>query len=378
MDPVVVVGGGIVGASVAYHLGEADVPVVLHERDALGGGTTADSAAMFVWKAAPTGPSSSAGTGHRLRADSWEFYDGFVEDGTLEFSRIGGLYPVESADGLDRLRTVAETLESFGVRAEMLETTELGRFGLEPDGLVGGLHVPDEGYLDPAGVVQFLVGRARDAGARVETGSAVTDVLVEDGAVAGVEVGSERVPARGVVNAAGPWAPSVDAMAGVDLPIRHNRGPILVLNHGTDRPLPFVEFEDGHYVRGEGRRQVFAGRYGAGYDAAERLDPDAARSVDETFQLAVGERLGRYLPGLVDAGVATDWVGVRTVTPDGRPFVGRTGTEGYYVATGMNGLGVTLAPAVGDHLASVVAADRGRDLTPDAAFREHLSPSRLR
>jgi sarcosine oxidase subunit beta len=373
MDPVVVVGGGIVGASLASHLREADLPVVLYERDAPGGGTTADSIAMFVRKAAPAGPSAPAGPDHRLRERSWAFYEDLVETDTLEFSRNGGLYPAGSADGMDRLRAVAASLGEAGVRAELLDAPGLERFGLATADLAGGLYLPDEGYLDPAGVVGFLVDEARTAGARVETGTEVTDVLVEDGAVSGVEVDGERVPASGVVNAAGPWAPSVDAMAGVDLPLRHNRGPILVLDHETDRPLPFVEFEDGHYVRGEGRRQVFAGRYGAGYDAAERLDLDATRVVDESFRLAVGERLGRYLPGLVDAGVAAEWVGVRTITPDGRPFVGVTAVEGYHVATGMNGLGVTLAPAVGEHLASVVAPDR----TPDPAFREHLSPSRI-
>ena len=370
MDPVVVVGGGIVGASVASHLAEADVPVVLYERDALGGGTTADSVAMFVWKAAPVG---AGGTDHRLRERSWAFYEELVEDGTLEFSRNGGLYPVEDPEELEDLWTVAESLRESGVRAEPLDAAGLERFGLATDGLAGGLYLPDEGYLDPGQVVQFLVGEARDAGARVETGTEVTDVTVEDGSVSGVEVDGEHVPASGVVNAAGPWAPSVDEMAGVDLPIRHNRGPILVLDHETDRPLPFVEFGDGHYVRGEGRRQVFAGRYGAAYDDAERLDLDAARPVDESFRLAVGERLERYLPGLVAAGVAAEWVGVRTITPDGRPFVGGTGLGGYHVATGMNGLGVTLAPVVGEHLASVVAPGR----TPDPAFREYLSPSRL-
>jgi sarcosine oxidase subunit beta len=189
-----------------------------------------------------------------------------------------------------------------------------------------------------------------------------------------VEVDGERVRASGVVNAAGPWAASIDAMVGVSLPLRHNVGPILVLDHDANLELPFVEFEDGSYVRGEGRRQVFAGRYGVGYDDAERLDPAAARSPGEAFRLAVGDRLGTSLPGLADARVATDWVGVRTITPDGDPFVGETEVEGYYAATGMSGLGVTLAPAVGEHLAAVVAPDRA----PDDAVRERLSPARLR
>jgi sarcosine oxidase subunit beta len=373
MDPVVVVGGGIVGTSVAHHLAEADVPVVLYERDALGSGTTADSVAMFIWKQIE--PSETA---HRLRERSWRTYGRLVEAGTVEFSRIGGLYPAESAEQLEKLREVAARLETLGVRAELLDPSELERFGLASDGLAGGLHVPEEGYLDPAEVVQLFAGEARAAGARVETGSTVTDVLVDEGngggRVAGVEVGGERVPASGVVNAAGPWAASVDGMAGVSLPLRHNVGPILVLDHDADLELPFVEFEDGSYVRGEGRHQAFAGRYGVGYDDAERLDPDAARSTDESFRLAVGDRLESSLPGLADARVATDWVGVRTITPDGNPFVGETDVEGYFVASGMSGLGVTLAPAVGEHLASVVAPGRA----PEDDVRERLSPARLR
>jgi sarcosine oxidase subunit beta len=372
MDPVVVVGGGIVGTSVAHHLAEADVPVVLYERDALGSGTTADSVAMFIWK--QTSPTETA---HRLRERSWKTYGRLVEKGVIEFSRIGGLYPAESAGRLGELRAAAERLGGFGVRTELLGPSELERFGLTSGGLAGGLRLPEEGYLDPAEIVQFFAGEARAAGARVETGSSVTDVLVGgegDGRVVGVEVDGERVRASGVVNAAGPWAASIDAMVGVSLPLRHNVGPILVLDHDANLELPFVEFEDGSYVRGEGRRQVFAGRYGVGYDDAERLDPAAARSPGEAFRLAVGDRLGTSLPGLADARVATDWVGVRTITPDGDPFVGETEVEGYYAATGMSGLGVTLAPAVGEHLAAVVAPDRA----PDDAVRERLSPARLR
>lgn len=376
MDPVVVVGGGIVGASVAYHLREADVPVTLYERDALGSGTTADSVAMFIWE--QTVPDETA---HRLRERSWETYGRLVDDGTIEFSRIGGLYPARSEGRLERLRAAADALEAFGVRTRLVDPGDLQQFGLDPADLIGALTVPDEGYLDPTEVIQFFVGEARAAGARVETGAAVTDVLVEEGAgengaseeVVGVEVDGERVPASAVVNAAGPWAPTVDAVAGVDLPLRHNLGPILVLDHGTDQSLPFVEFEDGTYVRGEGRTQAFAGRYGVGYEAADRVDPDAARSVDQAFSLAVADRLERYLPRLVGADLVNDWVGVRTITPDGRPFVGDTRLSGYHVATGMNGLGVTLAPAVGEHLASVVDTDGD----PDPAFREYLSPSRF-
>ncbi|WP_254535606.1 NAD(P)/FAD-dependent oxidoreductase [Halomarina litorea] len=368
MDPVVVVGGGIVGTSVAAHFAEAGLPVACYERDSLGGGTTAASVAMFVWHQSSPDP-----TAHALRERSWETYGPLVEAGTLDFDRIGGLYLEERPETCETHRTTASDLESLGVRTELLAPADLERFGLATDHLHGALSVPDEGYLDPNEVVQHFVGEVRDAGGTVETGAAVTDVVVEGGRAVGVDVEGDRVDASAVVNAAGPWAPAVDAMAGVSHPLRNNRGQILVLDHGTDPPLPFVEFEDGHYVRGEGTRQVFAGGYGARYEDAARLDPDAARSVDESFSLAAVERFERFLPALVDARVATDWVGLRTITPDGNPLVGATDREGYYVATGLSGLGVTLAPAVGSVLADVVAPDR----ECDPAVRAFLSPTRF-
>lgn len=374
MDPVVVVGGGIVGTSVAAHLAGAGLPVTCYERDSLGGGTTAASVAMFVWHQSSPDP-----TAHALRERSWETYGPLVGDGPLDFERIGGLYLEAHAETREAHRETASDLESLGVPTELLAPAELAGYGLDPEHLHGALSVPDEGYLDPNEVVQHFAGEVRAAGGRVETGTAVTDVVVEGGEVVGVEVddggdgGRTRIDAGAVVNAAGPWAPAVDAMAGVSHPLRHNRGPILVLDHGTDPPLPFVEFEDGHYVRGEGTRQVFAGGYGAGYDDADRVDPDAARRVDEAFSLAAVERFERYLPDLVDARVATDWVGVRTITPDGNPVVGATDRAGYFVAAGLSGLGVTLAPAVGEVLTNVLAPDR----ECDPAARAFLSPRRF-
>lgn len=368
MEPAVVVGGGIVGASVAAHLCEAGVPAVLFERDALGGGTTAASVAMFVWEQADPDP-----TVHELRERSWATYDSLVEAGAAELSRVGGLYPARTDDRYDQYRAHAADLEDLGVRTRLLDAQDVERFGVDPAAVAGALFLPDEGYLDPAELLQGFVGEARAAGGRVETGRAVTDVLVEDGRAVGVEVDGERVDASCVVNAAGPWAPAVDAMAGVSLPLRHNRGPILVLDHGRETRVPFVEFEDGHYVRGEGRGRTFAGRYGEPYEAASRIDPDAARSVGESFRLDVLDRLERFLPGLADAEVVADWVGLRTITPDARPLVGETGLEGYHVTTGMSGLGVTLAPAVGRTLASTVAPDR----EPDPAVADCLDPTRF-
>lgn len=367
MEPVVVVGGGIVGASIAAHLGERSIPVTLFERGALGGGTTGKSLAMFVWH-----QSEPEKRQHRLRERSWDTYRPLVESERLRFERIGTLDVADSRTDLDAVRTARDRLREFGAQAEFVESEALAEYGLNPEELAGGLYTPADGYLDPAEIVQYFVGEARSAGATIETGTEVRDVVVDGDRVTGVETEDGAIEASAVVNAAGPWAPEVNEGAGVSLPLRHNFGPVLVLGKDAAFDLPFVEFPDGHYFRGAGRRQAFAGKFGAEYADATVVDPDHAHSIDHEFYLAVEDRIARWVPRLDEVELLEEWVGLRTITPDGRPFVGGTDRDGYFVACGMNGLGVTLAPEIGRHLADVVVDD-----DPDRRTVEYLSPRRL-
>jgi sarcosine oxidase subunit beta len=367
MDPVVVVGGGIVGASVASHLARRSIPVTLFERDALGGGTTSKSLAMFVWH-----QSEPEERQHRLRERAWETYRPLIEEDRIGFERIGTLDVADSAGELDALRDARDRLREFGARAELVEGEALAEFGVAPDEVAGALYTPDDGYLDPAEIVQYFVEEARSAGAMVETSTEVTDVVTEDGRVAAVETPDGRIAASAVVNAAGPWAPQVNDLVDVSLPLRHNFGPVLVLQQDADVDLPFLEFPDGHYFREEGRQQVFAGTFGATFEDADVVDPTHAHSIDHEFYLDVEERVARLLHGLDDVELVNEWVGLRTITPDGRPFVGETDCDGCYVACGMNGLGVTLAPEIGRLVATAIDDD-GR---PGRELAEYLSPGR--
>ncbi|MFB6082501.1 MAG: NAD(P)/FAD-dependent oxidoreductase [Halanaeroarchaeum sp.] len=366
MQPVVVVGGGIVGTSVAAHLAARDVPVHLMERDSLGAGTTAASVAIFLWHQEDPTPVE-----HRLRERSWETYGPLVADETLSFERIGTVETARTDAEVAHLEHLEAELGEYGVETEWL-TDGLRDHGLDPDAFAAGLHVPADGYLDPGEIVQVFAERARQHGATVETGVAVEDVVVADGAVVGVETERGRVDASAVVNAAGPWAPAIDAMVGVSVPLRHTRGPILVLQRDTPFDLPFVLLEDDLYFREESTNQAFAGRFATDFEAASVLDPDGAHGIDHAFRVDVADVIERAVPRLRDAEIVADWVGIRTVTPDGRPFVGETDVEGYHVATGMSGLGVTRSPAVGDLLGGMIA---GEDVDPE--FAAYLAPDRL-
>jgi len=163
----------------------------------------------------------------------------------------------------------------------------------------------------------------------------------------------------------------VNALAGVSLPLRHTRGPILALRAEGRSRVPFVRLERNIYARPCGDDGVYVGHYATTYDEAVEVDPDEPRSPDDAFRRAAEEALETFLPRLADARTVDEYVGLRTVTPDGRPVVGETSVDGFLVAAGMTGQGVTLAPVVGQLLAEVVETG----VTPEDA--EPLSPSRF-
>ncbi|WP_191967101.1 MULTISPECIES: FAD-binding oxidoreductase [Haloferax] len=367
MDPIVIIGGGVIGASLAYNLRDNPRPVVLYERNALGSGTSADSVALFVWH-----QSSPDRLSHKLRSRSWEHYEPLVRDETLSFEQIGTLDVANTDEESEFLRELTGTLEEFGAEASFLEPDSLSDHGLNPDVVSGAMFTPEDGYMDPSEIIQHYVREATDAGVTVETQTAVTDIVTEDGRVTGVETEVGTHSAAAVVNAAGPWAPTVNEMVDVSLPFRHNRGPVVVLQKSQTFSLPFIQFGDGLYFRGEGHNQAFAGRFGESYENAELLNPAGARSIDHEFYLEIDDRIQEAIPRLDGVELVNEWVGVRTLTPDGVPIVGKTDISDFYIAAGMNGLGVTLSPAVGGYLADVIEGD-----DVDSDVQSYLSPARF-
>ncbi|MBB6645906.1 NAD(P)/FAD-dependent oxidoreductase [Halobellus ruber] len=353
MRSVAIIGGGIVGTSIAYHLRDADCDVTLFEKGELGAGTTAKSAAMLTHH--QEAPDRDA---YEFREHAWEWYDEKIDDGTLSFDRIGTLHLARSDAEYAAIRELQQSFASFGLDLEILSPDEIADHGIDPDGLRGGLWFPDDGVLDPGGIVQFFAGTARRAGVEIETNVEVTGVATAEGAVTGVETAGGFHAADVVVNAAGPWAPTVNDLLGVDAPLRHTEGPILVLKGDDPVSLPFVFFEEGVYFRGEGRSQVFAGKLATDYGESETVDPDYALSIGDSMYDLVASTAGAYLERLLEFDVINEWNGLRTVTPDGRCIVDETDVDGYILACGMSGYGVTVAPAVGEFTAEWLTSGR--------------------
>ncbi|APE94889.1 NAD(P)/FAD-dependent oxidoreductase [Halodesulfurarchaeum formicicum] len=367
MDPIAVVGGGVVGTSIAAALAEQDLPVRLYEKDSLGAGTTSKSMAIFFWH-----QDDPNGTEHRFRERAWETYGPLIEAGTLEFTQVGTLETAPELTDVPAVRAVWKGMQELGVETEWLEPEALAAKGLDPEAFEGALFVPADGFLDPSEIIQHFTDRATEGPATIETGVEITDIHTEDGRVTAIETSDGTESVSGVVNAAGPWAPQINDLVGVDLPLRHTRGPIVVLSREAEFSLPFMILRNEHYFREDGRNQAFGGRFDTSYETAEQFDPDANHTVDQTFYLDIAGEIEQSVPRLADAEIVNDWVGFRTITPDGRPFVGETAVEGFYTAVGMSGYGVTRAPFVGELLADQIAGE-----PVDSELADWVAPDRV-
>jgi sarcosine oxidase, subunit beta len=352
---VVIIGGGVTGCSIAYHLAQRGVrDVVLVEKHFLASG--------------PTGRSSACVRQHystpetcRMVLQALRFFEQFEEltkGRTASFVRTGYLLGVD-----DRLRQQMEASvalqRSMGIDTRLVTPEEMRE--IEPrlriDDLTGGCHEPGSGYADPAQTVQGFAGAARDMGVRVREQATVTGIRVDGGRVTAVETDTGVIETRKVVNAAGPWARGVGKMVGVDVPITVCRHKIAMVTWPEEarRPHPMVyDFVTNIYTRPETGDMILIGPLDS-EEFADRADPDAYReglNLDETTDLLT--RAATRFPALEHGAVAKGYAGCFDVAPDWHPVIDETGPEGFYVAAGFSGHGFKLSPAVGDMVAKLV------------------------
>jgi sarcosine oxidase subunit beta len=328
---VVIVGGGVIGVSIAFHLAEAGVEdVLLVERAELGSGSTAKGAggvrAMF-----------SDELNVRIGMRSLEAWGAFDErpGWEIDLRRVGYLFLLSSdAEVADFERSV-EMQNRLGVPSRMLSPDEAHE--LSPlaglDGVLAAAYCPLAGHATPDGAVQGYAAGARAHGARIAVGRELTGI--EEGAVL---TSAGAVETDCVVCAAGPWSRAIGEMAGVELPVTPERrriaytGPLAI-----EGELPMtIDFATGFYFHREGRGLLFG-------------TSDVCDTQDEWLERAVPV-LRRRAPVLIDAPLAGGWWGDYEMTPDHNGLIGEAhAAPGRFVyATGFSGHGFQQAPAVGE------------------------------
>lgn len=379
----IVVGAGIVGASVAYHLARRGVTsVLLVDKDGIGSGATGRSGGMVRTHLPHPGLAALARYGGQAYA---RFYRELGEPIGYEQNGALTLVPPEQ---VPLARATLAHQQAAGADARLLPPAAAAALvpGLDRTGWAAAVLEPAAGHADAYRAAVAYADAARALGVTVRLGVAVTDLLQEGGRAAGVMTARGPARAPAVILAAGAWSGRLAAGAGLALPVRPAlRRVALVLpagEYGPERPAVY-DLGSGTYWRPEGPQMLLVG--GGERELAEvrhgEADPDDPPGwADDEFVVAALAGLTRRLPGQGGASVGGTWAGVDGTTPDLLPILGEVpGLPGLYCACGMSGHGFKLAPAVGAALAELVATGTcaGFGLAPftPARFAAGLPPA---
>lgn len=348
---IVIVGAGVHGTSLAYHLAKAGAgSITVLEKKYAAAGPTAKSGAMIR-------PLFTEEVYIRLVLEATELFKhwddavggdaGFVRNG---FFRI--------TEGLDRptLGGDLELMTRLGAPFELIAPADLPR--LAPayvyTGTESGVLLPDGGFADAIKTTETLVAAAKRLGVTFIEDAAVTGIETADGRVQAVVMQSGRIATSLVVNCAGAWGDRVAAMVGVALPIEIHRVPTVLYRKPEALRAPGPILSDGInqvYLRDAGESYLRAARFGW---VADRVDPD---TYDQTIGRDQHDDVRRLVEERVPAMRRTPSVGgfsaIYDMTPDGHPIVGPVGEiEGFWCDCGWSGNGFASAPAVGRHIAA--------------------------
>ncbi len=350
---IVIVGGGVMGASAAYHLAARGMKnVVLLEREPLfGQGATGRCAGGVRCQFATE-------INIRLSSASLPMLERFRDETgqDINYRQCGYLFVLTSEKDVAAFRQNVELQHKLGVRTEWLAPGEVRRrlpLMKFDDALAGTFHQKD-GLVDPNSVVMGYIGAAQRMGVRAVSDAAVTGIRVSGDQVAGVETARGSVATRRILNAAGPWSAQIGRMAGVDLPVQPLRRQMF-----TTTPLPEVPSDFPFVI--DFAQSLYFHRDGAGLlvgmsNPNER--PGFDQSVDADFELVNLEVAIARMPLLEKAGRAANWAGLYEVTPDAHPIFGRTPVQGFYVLAGFSGHGFMHGPIAGKLMAELILDGR--------------------
>ena len=350
---VIVIGAGVQGSSLAFHLARKGASVILLERTTIAAGASGRSSGL-VRVYYDLLAEARLGWAAQAWFREWDERVG----GECGFTRTGFLW-IESSEHRERVEANVASHRAMGVDSQVIGPDEMRR--LYPALAVGdevAAWEPESGYADPSMTTASLVAAAKRHGARFTSGAEVTAIRTSGGRVTGVQTTKGDFDAPVIVNAAGGWAKRVGALAGVDLPItvwRHDTG-YLGIPVEVPRPIPVViDVANAQYSRPEGGDMILVGLEDDNQmgGSADRDTADAAPN----FRDRAAERIVTRFPGLIDGTFRSSHSGQDGLTPDQRALlgpVGAAGPDGLDLDCGHSGTGFKTAPIIGLAMAELI------------------------
>ena len=345
----VIVGGGVMGASIAYHLasrGQKDI-ILLEKEDFLGQGATGRCAGGVRYQFATD-------INIRLSIESLPMLERFDQEigQAIDYRSCGYLFLLSRQEDEAVFRQNVTHQHNLGVNTEWLDGDDIRRWLpiMNLQDILCGTYNAKDGLVDPNSVVMGYIAAASKKGVKIFTGIEVTEIGVENGSVSKVVTYRGTICSPIVVNAAGPWAGKVGSMAGIAIPITPLRRQWLTTTPIPDLPLDFpfvIDFAQSLYFHREG-----AGLLTGMSNPNEK--PGFDQSIDPAWELTHMEAAMRRMPILEYTGLASRLAGLYENTPDAHPIFGVTPVEGFYICAGFSGHGFMHGPISGKLMAEII------------------------
>ncbi len=370
---VVIIGGGVIGTSIAYHLARRKVSVTLLERGDLASGSSgACDGLVFMQSKRP-------GVHLQLAMASRKRFEQLVEElpAPIHYRPNGGLVVIETEAELEAMQRFAAEQRTIGLEVSLLDARQTRE--LEPhlaEQICGATYCPMDGQVHPIALTHAFALGAREHGAKILRGTPVTSLRMAAGRVTAVNTTDDTYAAAHVIVAAGVHSPAVGRQAGIAIPIRPRRGQLLVteataalVSHclisakylaAKTSPQLTVTGSEGISIEQTENGNLLLGstREFAGFD--KRNTPAGLKSI--------ARRTSRILPRLKQLNVIRAFAGLRPYTADGLPILGQVpGIAGLIIASGHEGDGIALSPVTGQLIAQLIVD--GRTDIPLEPFR---------
>ena len=344
---VVIIGGGVIGASAAFHLAEAGVDVVLLERDQLGSGSTSRAAggvrAQFSdalnIEIAQRSLAAFRAFGQR---PGWE----------IDLEQVGYLFVLTRESDVETFERSIVTQNGLGVPSRIVSAAEARELCplLAGEDIIAAAFSPEDGHATPEAVVQGYAFAARAHGADIRVGCEVLGIEVSGGEITGVRSAAGTIRTGTVICAAGAWARGCGEMVGVDLPVTPLRRQVMFTEAIEDLPshLPMtIDFESGFYFHREGPGLIL------GMADQHEKEGFSIETSDDWIP-ALMEVVQRRVPTISETGIRGGWAGLYEMTPDHNAIIGECADVSRFLyASGFSGHGFLQGPAVGEILRDV-------------------------
>jgi sarcosine oxidase subunit beta len=354
---VIIVGGGVMGASTAYHLASAGVKdiVLLEKEPFFGQGATGRCAGGVRYQFATE-------VNIRLSLASLPMLERFHEEigQDPQYRQCGYLFVLTQSEDIATFKVNVELQHRMGVDTEWLSSDAIRQRlpMMRFDDAQGGTIYSKDGLADPNSVVMGYMQRARQMGVQTFTDVEVIGIQVQSGKIIGIDTPSGGIQTETIINAAGPWAALIGEMVDLDLPITPLRRQMVTTTPLPDLPADFpfvIDFAQSLYFHREGEG-LLTGM------SNPNEKPGYDQSIDETWELHAMEAALERMPMLAHAGRLSGWAGLYEVTPDAHPIFGHTPVEGFLVVGGFSGHGFMHGPIAGKLMSEFVLHGESRSV----------------